>query len=105
MARLIKSLRVDLYHESASELIAAFNTAADATDLSDAMRALVVAELSAINITDASNTTLGSGLADTIVIDESGHTVIGKDAADTYIYLPGLTGATIIDDASTSTRR
>ena len=103
MARLIKSLRVDLYHESASELTAAFNTAADDTALSDGMRALVLAELSAVSIMDASHATAGSGLVDAIVIDQGGHTVTGKDGADTYIYLPGVTGATTIDDASTST--
>ena len=103
MARLIKSLRVDLYHESATELLAAFNTAADETDLSDTMRALLLAELAAVSILDASNTAVGSSLIDAVVIDEGGHTVSGKDGADTYIYLPGLSGVTTIDDASTST--
>ncbi len=67
------------------------------------MRALIVAELAAVSILDASNATAGSGLTDAIVIDEGGHTVTGKDGADTYIYLPGLTGVTTISDDSTST--
>jgi Ca2+-binding RTX toxin-like protein len=105
MARLIKALRVDLFSESASQLVAAFNTAADTTDLSDAMRALVLMELSAVNIIDASSvvgTLTGTGLSDAIVINEAGHTVSGKEGADNYIYLPGLAGSSTITDESTS---
>ena len=101
MARLIHGLRVDLFEEYSAELAAAFEAAASNTNLGDEMKTLVVAEISAVNIVDMSNagvTVTGTGFSDAFVIDEGGHTISGKGGADSYIYMPGVTGSTTIND-------
>jgi Ca2+-binding RTX toxin-like protein len=105
-ARLIRSLRVDLFHEDAAQVASAFQTAATAAGLTPGLQAYVTAEIQATNIIDVSHSTssvTGTSGADLFLIGQGGHTVSGGAGDDSYVYSSIATGSTTIEDTSSST--
>ena len=97
---MLRSLRVDLFHENEADFEAAFTTAATAAGLNAPLLLLASAEFAqqhSVYATDGPSVT-GSGHDDILLINEGGHTLSGGAGNDTYVYEKAALGLTTIAD-------
>jgi Ca2+-binding RTX toxin-like protein len=103
-ARILKSLRVDLFNEDKSALANAFTTAAMAAGLALGFQAQVAAEIKADRVIDSRDvvgSVTGTSGSDVILADTQNRTLSGVLGNDTYVVAKD-SGVTTIHDGESS---